>query len=63
MELIFIHFFLALIFIRFDPNLRIATKEIYLIQTNIYNVLQFIRVKFAQYKWGLNWKSNLPLII
>ena len=43
-NLIFIHFFWLSIFIRIDPNLRIASKRIKLIRINIYMVLQFIRV-------------------
>ena len=43
-NLIFIHFFLHIYFIRFDPNLGIAPKKILLIRTNIYKVLQFIRL-------------------
>ena len=39
-------FFCVLIFIRIDPNLRIVSKRIKLIRTNIYKVLQFIRVNF-----------------
>ena len=37
-------FFCVFIFIRIDPNRHIASKRIKLIQINIYNVLQFIRV-------------------
>ena len=53
MELIFIHFFCVLIFIRFDPNLRIAPKQIYLIRINIYKVLQVIRVNLPSVSGAL----------
>ena len=37
-------FFCVFIFIRIYPNLHIASKRIKPIRTNIYKVLQFIRV-------------------
>ena len=58
-NLIFIHLFCVLIFILIDPNLRIASKRIKLIRTNIYKVLQFIRVNLPIILTGLNWRPNL----
>ena len=43
-------FFCVLSFIRIDPNLHIASKRIKLIPTNIYKVLQFIRVNLPGIK-------------
>ena len=46
-------FFCVLIFIRIDPNLDIASKRIKLIQTNIYKVLQFIRINLLSVNGAL----------
>ena len=42
--IIYLLFFCVLIFIRIDPNLHTVSKRIKLLRTNIYKVLQFIRV-------------------
>ena len=56
-------FFCVLIFIRIDPNLHIASKRIKLIRTNIYKVLQFVRVNLPSVKGALIGGPAYLLII
>ena len=56
-------FFSVLIFIRIDPNIHIASKRIKLIRTNIYKVLQFIRVNLPSLNGALNGGPTYLLII
>ena len=46
-------------FIRIDPNLHIVSKWIKLIQTNIYKVLQFIRVNLPSVNGALIGETPL----
>ena len=56
-------FFCVLMFIQIDPNLHIASKRFKLIQTNIYKVLQFIRVNLPSVKGALIGGPTYLLII
>ena len=56
-------FFCVLIFIRIDPNLRIASEQIKLILTNIYKVLQFIRLNLPSVKGALIGEPTYLFII
>ena len=53
----------VLIFVRIDPSLRIASKPIKLIRTNIYKVLQFIRVNLPGVNGDLIGDPTYLLII
>ena len=57
------NFFCVLIFIRIDRNLHIASKLIKLIRTNIYIVLQFIRVNLPSVNGALIGGPTYLLII
>ena len=56
-------FFCILIVIRIDPNLHVVSKRIKLIRTDIYKVLQFIRVNLPTVNRALIGGPTYLLII